>query len=501
MLRFVVAAATLCLVPGRCDCAGGITQSRVINAAPSGSLRDECPADDTKSRFISADPMTGGLLDICGRPSTPIALALPTSKCGETRIGGLAFVDGTLYYTTGTSVRGLTQHDDWEVAGGIGNISVLGERFGETDAEFVAVRLRGVTCRTVRRFSPTQLSCLATHPSVVGPNAQRPLLPAEVQVETKSGGNGTATSRSLSELLGAEYAASAAPAVFEVAHVENYALRAVALCAVNGELWVSSLGTPKDVHSGSAGGFGGLIILNTKDGGVRFALKNAPRILGLAYDGRRIYYSDASRGVLASRPVDKFDGEPGDAEDLVHARIREPRGLAFDPDPRRSHDLYVSAGFTIKRVNSSLLEDQDVFDVVFGPYTAAPDGIILLPPDPGAVIDRALRLIWLDGNRPRFNVATRYGTRQTDLPPQNKSHHPFRFARALALDPVHGHFYVAEWLGRIWRFPSLRADESNVILVRDDESTATASTIRAALDKEDLARKRLQPTLRTYLLP
>lgn len=500
LIRLLV-YATLCLVTGRCHCAGGVTQSRVISAAPSGRLRETCPAADTKYRFITADPMTGGLLDICGTPSTPIAFALPTSACGETRIGGLAFVDRTLYYTTGTSVRGFTQDDDWELAGGIGVVSVLGERFGTTDAELVALRLRGVTCRTLRRFSSTHLSCLETHPSVVGPNAQDPLLPTDVEVETTSGGNGTAVSRTLSDLRGAEYADSAAPAVFEVSRLENYALRAVALCAVKDELWVSSLGTPKNVLTGSAGGFGGLIVFNTKGGEARFALKNAPRILGLAFDGRRIYYSDASRGVVASRPVDKFDGEPGDAEDRVHARIREPRGLAFDPDPRRSHDLYVSAGFTIKRVNSSLLEHQDVLDVVFGPHTAAPDGIIVLPPDPGAVRDRALRLVWLDGNRPRFNVATRYGTRQTDLPPQDKTHHPFRFARALALDPLHGHFYVAEWLGRIWRFPSLRADESSVMLVRDDDSTATAPTIRAALDKEDLARRRLQPTLRTYLLP
>lgn len=468
-------------------CAGGIGPSRVVEASPDGGLRQQCPGSE--ARYLQADAMTGALIEICGGGSE--ARALPTSGCGETRIGGMALWRGVLYYTTGTSVRGVNVESgvDAEVAGALGSIAVEGAHLGSTDDDLLEVRVRGVTCQRRERFSASEVLCWTTSPIAAGPNAELEVEPTQIEVETAAGGNGTASSRLLAELRAAEYGVAAPPAVFGTTRLENYALRAVALCVVRDQLWASSLGTMADPVTGTPGGFGGIVALDPVTGAPWVVVRDAPRVLGIAYDGDRVYYSDASRGVVASRPPRA--GKAGDEWDVVLTRLLEPRGLALDP--AIPSDIYVAAGSRVARLDATRSTSTPQ-DVVLGPRTAAPTALFLLPPDPAAAVDRAKRLVWLDANRPAPSAATKYGTRRIDLGGQP----PLRFPTALAWDNETSTLYIAEWLGRIW---SETSDHTHRILLREDSSTAAAPAIRDVLDAEDLARARLQPALRTYHRP
>ena len=262
-------------------------------------------------------------------------------------------------------------------------------------------------------------------------------------------------------------------------------------------IFFSSLGSDDgDVYGG---------VLAWRDGALAEVLRDAPRVHGLAVlpdggacGGAWLVYADATRGLLAKRPTCASTfGAPGDAHEVLLASgLVEPRGVAVDPhvEAGAAHrTLYATAATNVVKFDDS---PKDAFEVVVkGQSHSAPDGILLLPIPSGTSSrgDRSQRLLWLDANKPAVKSATAAGTRQSNLPiPPD----PLRFPRALALDDADGALLVGEWLGRVWKAPT---SMTSALLLRDDDSTLTAKSVRATVDDEERARTRLQAALVTLL--
>lgn len=425
-------------------CSGGLSASRVIRGLPGLGCTND-------SRYLQADPMTGAVVELCGRRRPA---ALPVAPCDDARIGGLVYdaKRSGLFYSTLTSVRFLGQSDDL-VAGAYGVLRISGAHLADAK-----VTVRGTSC-FVRESTQGSVLCGSTSPAVVGPTAL-PLEASDVSVTT-IGGSGSFSTPDIAMLRAAEYTIPP-PAVFQVEILESFALRAAALVLAEDTLFVSSIG--------ANAGYPGILTLDVVTGNLTVFLEGARRVQGLAFDSW-LYYSDADASVVVRRPP--VPGRPRDEFDEVLARLPEPRGLALDPTPgyvlrprEGQVDVYVSTAQSIVRLNVVGSEvTQDL--VVVG---SAPDGLFLYPGAVNRTMDRELRLLWVDANEREVQRATRYGTRQTSLDSS------LRFPRTLTRH--HEDVYVGEWLGRIWRLPQQ--------LLREESPNAQA--IRHRLDEERFLR-------------
>ncbi|KAJ1460492.1 hypothetical protein M885DRAFT_509492 [Pelagophyceae sp. CCMP2097] len=486
--------------PASDGCAGGLRSSIMIQASESLGLR----ACDGAERFLQSDPMTGAVIEICGR-SNSSARALPVARCGEARIGGVS-VDAEkreVYYASGNALskRPLAGGADGvDLAGAYGVVVVKGDSFGDA----IKLTIRGVDCASaaLTRVSRFELQCVVADAAVVGPRAP-PLGANCVTVTTAKGGAGSATSKAHAMLARAEYGDAARPAVFSVSVQDAFALRtrAIALDATSGDrsVFFSSLGSD-DGHVFSG-------VLRWQAGALLVVLRGAPRITGLAYDATPhsacaalplsskgwLYYADAALSKVSRRPACVLGGAPGDSHDeALSAGLAEPRGLSLDPfyvgEGRRV--VYVAAAGGIVRLDT---ESAARAIVVPASGHSAPDGVLVLPGNSSARGDRSLRLLWVDANRAGVRAATLQGTRTESL----GSTVALRFPRCLARDAETRELVVGEWLGRIWRLPPPAMPHLAAELLRDDDSTQAAVTIRQTVDAEDRARGRLMPAILT----
>ena len=481
MRKLVLALASLAagddVCPDAFNCARGIRPSVLIPASETGGLRD-C------ERSLRTDPMTGAIIEMCN-DGTP--RALPVAECGESRIASLAVRGDNLVFTTGSAVKELNLETkaETELAGAYGIVTVKGRHFGETAAAFKTLILRGVRCRKVTWIDPTELRCESLDPTHIE------LTAACATVATTGGVGGLATTVD-ADLQQVQYGAeNARPSVFNVTLTDAFALRPVAL-AVNDFIYFSS------VASGGNRTLTAMLRITPDASHVDFILRRAPKIYGLAIHDNDLYYSDASRNLVARRPADVLDGIPGDSYETVLAEnIIEPRSIALD---LLSSQLYLAADRDILRLDLLQRSHPSVVEaVVPGQARSMPGGIILepLPPNTSLLGDRTRRLIWVDANRDEIQAATRYGTRRIDLLVNHKKpsveDSTLRFPRGLTRDSDDA-YYVGEWLGGIWRISG-----HSRTLLRSDTETLAAPMIRSALKQEDLDRKRLETFERTYL--
>lgn len=334
------------------------------------------------------------------------------------------------------------------IASGNWLFTMTGYNLGRSREEVVSISIGNVTCSSIISFGVHKVACLTGAPSFVGSSLDA--LKNDVTVTVLNRGS----NRGITENAEVRYYDGVKRPIVGQVTMEDRGFSPGAI-AVGSNLVYWSNEKSNVIQR---------IYLNGQ--GLQDVRANAYRVYGLALDREEIYlyYSEASRGIVARLPIeDHSQVDPllgfSSAEDVIVSGLMEPRGIVFD---ERSCRLFytefrgtVGVISTCGNAFSNKILSRQMTHVrlnAIAYYFPNPQALSMEASNFSIVQDpTTLSLYWPEANTDQIKCSSAYGTR-TQVLPNNPGYEGLIWPRGIAIDSNGSRIYVSEYFGRIWEF-------------------------------------------------